>query len=785
MAFSPVPPSSLQIRLTEHTQPLGQIEVNGVVYNVKVIGGTITDTQLGQTMDKVYAIAKTILGTATDATRVDITESKATIYKDGQAQRSIEMNSTLVANRTDLGNSKYQLIDQKWATTSQDLDRSIGRQAAADLNCSELFKSIFDAARAGSSSSSASGGSPGQSQSSLLSSRSASASTSPASASSTQAAATTKSTPSQSPSRSGKSSPASVGLSHSTVEPEQAEVIEEPTTEDATEDATVELTPDADAEQTSDEPAAVTRSIDPSSDQSTTSQVKALKASLNAWVSVACANRLISNEDNLRAISSIKGTKTVAALKELSEIFFQRLNKLTEGNRPEEKALLLTKVALALVTSARKLSSNDREACCLLLGDAEYLYKQSCKHIRESPTAGEDPSSQSGDHTNIGLEASRLEERFRATLKSLEDSVRDTESSSKETSAQAPLAKDAAVEEGTREPSAPSATSTGPELAAGVPAQPTTSLGGLLTSPSASSGSDADRMPIARWANHAREHRFFNAKMTSKEFKDGLTKFEARANDRNPIPEYSALYEARTEYTTMDEARKNQLVLAALKKALTDNSTTIVKYLLMRFRPSNAVLKPALIHVNSLRDMDDSRRDSLRRFLKNYIEQPENPPEATPTVPTKPEEPTLTETMHQRVCSLADDADKNARGALNLVEQGKDKEAAESAQQALSRLSVALAFMTEITQTYIGTLATKSADWQTQIEWIRAIQTPLTQLTTECSERERTTHVGMPREDLVDSMLWIFAQAMVIKSEARFCYSIKAPVDKILSGSSP
>jgi hypothetical protein len=291
-------------------------------------------------------------------------------------------------------------------------------------------------------------------------------------------------------------------------------------------------------------------------------------------------------------------------------------------------------------------------------------------------------------------------------------------------------------------------------------------------------------MPIAPWANHAREHKFFNAKMTSKEFKDGLTKFEARAKAPKPIPEYSALYEARTRYATMPEDEKNALVLAALKKALTYNSTTIVKYLLMRFRPSNAVLEPAFNHVDSLRDKHDIARTTLRKFLKNYIEQPENLPEPTQTVATTPKKPTPTEAMHQKVCSLADAADTNAREALNLVEKGQDREAAESAQQALLRLSVALAFMTEITQTYIGTLATRPPDWQTQIEWIREIQTKLTKLIEECSRLQSQSLDGMSNEDFQARMLWISAQAMEIKSEARFCYRIKDPVDKILSRSS-
>jgi hypothetical protein len=87
------------VRMEVNEQQLGQIQINGIYYDVKVIGAASLSTEASpfkQTMSKICAIAQTVLIGQQDIIRVDINASKATLYNEKVPQQSeFSMTRTL------------------------------------------------------------------------------------------------------------------------------------------------------------------------------------------------------------------------------------------------------------------------------------------------------------------------------------------------------------------------------------------------------------------------------------------------------------------------------------------------------------------------------------------------------------------------------------------------------------------------------------------------------------------------------------------------------------------
>ena len=147
----PTRPSSPTVQLTIHEQRLGQIQINGIYYDVKVIGGqdlgSIGDA-FNQTMSKICAIAQTVLKDQRDITRVDINASNATLYKE-KSTSSSEFDMSQTIDLTNLGNSSFRASTEGF-TPAENRSQLI----QATETCSAVFQSIFASGSSSSSSSS-------------------------------------------------------------------------------------------------------------------------------------------------------------------------------------------------------------------------------------------------------------------------------------------------------------------------------------------------------------------------------------------------------------------------------------------------------------------------------------------------------------------------------------------------------------------------------------------------------------------------------------------------------
>lgn len=109
------PAINAQFKLELSQQELGVIQINGIHYNVRIIGpDKIADKDKADKLTTITQIAQNLIGTQTDIHRVDIQENEAKLYKE------------------DL--SKFE---------TKQMTPAAGGGSTTTTNCSLLFQSIF------------------------------------------------------------------------------------------------------------------------------------------------------------------------------------------------------------------------------------------------------------------------------------------------------------------------------------------------------------------------------------------------------------------------------------------------------------------------------------------------------------------------------------------------------------------------------------------------------------------------------------------------------------------